>query len=77
LAPENNVNKLDNKQIYLGLSKADVVIPYSCGIKFKKTLEKNKYKIKYNENKYLGHYLTILRFIYFPKKILNSLKDKK
>jgi len=71
LAPKNNINALDNKNIFIAISKSDKVIPYS----FRKELAdlvKTKYPQNTSivENGYLGHYFTVLKYYFFSKKLL-------
>ncbi len=70
LAPENNIDKLKAKNVYVYLSKADVVIPYRFGNKLLEELKEKHYNVysKINNNK--GHYLTALNFYFHPKRYL-------
>lgn len=69
LAPENNINNLGCKEILVYLSKADKIVPYWCGKKLANKMRKKKLNLKVIENKYLGHYLTIVKFCLFDKEI--------
>jgi len=70
LAPENNISGLMGKEIYVYLSKADEAIPYYCGKSLVESMIKKGLKPNVKTNKYLGHYLTVLKFMFFPKKFL-------
>ena len=71
LAPKNNISALDNKNIFIAISKSDKVIPYPFG-KELADLVKTKYpqNTSIAENKYLGHYFTVLKYYFFSKKLL-------
>lgn len=70
IAPKNNVNALNNKSIFITISKSDKVIPYNYGKEFAKLLEELYPDNLVEENFYLGHYLTVLRYYLFNDEIL-------
>jgi len=70
LAPENNIAGLKGKDIYVYLSKADEAIPYYGGKSLVESMKKKGLNPFVETNRYLGHYLTVLRFMFFPKKFL-------
>jgi len=69
LAPENNLNNLHNKEILIYISQSDIVVPYKNGKKLIYEMKKKKLKPIVKENKYLGHYLTIVKFCLFDREI--------
>jgi hypothetical protein len=69
LAPINNIDGLQNKKIDMYLSQADELIRHEGGTALITGMKKEGLKPKVFENKFLGHYLTILKFYYFPKDI--------
>lgn len=69
LAPENNINKMNGKEVVIYNSKSDKVIPYWCGNRLIKKMRKIGINPIVNTNKYLGHYLTILYFYLFDNAI--------
>lgn len=70
LAPENNIDKLEGKEISIFLSETDIVIPYKFGMKLVEALGKNNLPFKLKTNKHLGHYLTVANFLLNPSKLL-------
>jgi len=64
LAPKNNIDRLEGKDIEVYLSRSDKVIPYESGDRLVKDMEKRGLSIKVFKNKKLGHYLTALKFIF-------------
>jgi len=70
LAPENNIAGLKGKDIYVYLSKADEAIPYYGGKSLVESMKKKGLNPFVETNRYLGHYLTVLRFMLFPEKFL-------
>jgi len=74
LAPENNIDNIKCKHVYIYLSKADLIIPYYCGLKLKTALQKQKVKLTYEENKFLGHTLSAVYFYINPGRFLFNKK---
>lgn len=70
LAPENNIDNLKGKEIYIYLSKTDLMVPYYSGRKLFDLMEKKNLKPKLKENILLGHCGTVLRVYNFPKEFL-------
>lgn len=66
LAPESNLKNLKDKEIVIYLSKSDKLVPYECGVTLLASMNKNGIKPLVRENKYLGHYLTIIKAYFFP-----------
>jgi hypothetical protein len=64
LAPENNFDGLKGKEIEIYISKCDVNIPYRFGKKLVDRMVAHGLNPLVNENKYLGHYLTVLRYLW-------------
>ncbi len=64
LAPENNFHGLDGKEIEIYISKSDVNIPYRYGKKLADAMIAHGLHPRVNENKYLGHYLTVLKYLW-------------
>ncbi|MDA3836457.1 MAG: hypothetical protein PF542_02440 [Nanoarchaeota archaeon] len=71
LAPKNNFKTKNNKNVSIYLSKEDKIIPYECGLKLVHSVEK-KQKVNYYENRFLGHYITSMKFLLFPRKFLSK-----
>ena len=72
LAPQNNIGILSNKRIFIAISKSDKVIPYHFGKELAdlaKKLYPNNTLVQ--ENSYLGHYLTAIKYYLFDKELLN------
>jgi esterase/lipase len=72
LAPENNIDRLQGKEIRIFVSKSDIIIPYSYGKKLFELLKKKKYVVQYSENIFYGHLLTAYLFYLNPNKYLNG-----
>lgn len=71
LAPKNNIDAMKNKNIFIAISKSDKVIPYRFGKEFA-DLAKNLYpnNVVVQENSYLGHYLTAIKYYLSDKELL-------
>lgn len=67
LAPENNFQGLKGKEVEIYLSKYDVNIPYRFGKRLVDQMLAHGLKPYVYENKYLGHYLTVLRYLWRGK----------
>lgn len=67
LAPENNFHGLAGKEIEIYLSKCDINIPYRLGRKLADAMIAHGLKPKVYENKYLGHYLTVSKYLLMGK----------
>lgn len=63
LAPENNIDNLNGRNIKVYLSRADEIIPYGCGRRLAEKLEEQGLNPDVNVNLFLGHYFTIKRFL--------------
>lgn len=70
LAPENNIDKIKAKKIFVFLSRSDEVIPYQYGHKLLRELKEKGYNVYSEINNKKGHYLTALDFYFHPKKYL-------
>ena len=64
LAPENNLDGMKGKEIEIYISKYDVNIPYRLGKKLVDRMVGCGLDPHVNENKYLGHYLTVLKYLW-------------
>lgn len=64
LAPENNFDGLKGKEIEIYISQSDVNIPYRFGRKLADGMISQGLKPKVYENRYLGHYLTVLNYLW-------------
>ncbi|MCR4311157.1 MAG: alpha/beta hydrolase [Candidatus Taylorbacteria bacterium] len=64
LAPENNFDGFKGKEIEIYLSQCDVNIPYRFGRKLADGMISQGLKPKVYENKFLGHYLTVLSYLW-------------
>ncbi len=71
LAPKNNISAMKDKNIFIAVSKSDKVIPYRFGEELA-DLAKKLYSnnILIQENSYLGHYLTAVKYYLFDKALL-------
>lgn len=71
VAPRNNLNGLNDKKIFIAISKADKIIRYKFGREFANIL-KNKYpkNITIEENRHLGHYFTVGKYYLFDDELL-------
>lgn len=71
LAPKDNIDSMNYKNIFIAISKSDKVIPYCFGRELA-DLIKNSYpkNTTVKENKLLGHYLTIVKYYLFDKTLL-------
>jgi len=67
LAPENNFHGLKGKEIEIYLSRYDVNIPYRFGKRLVEQMEAHGLNIHVHENRYLGHYLTVLNYLWKGK----------
>ncbi len=67
LAPENNFQGLKGKEIEIHLSKYDVNIPYRFGKRLVEQMIAHGLDPHVHENKYLGHYLTVLNYLWKGK----------
>lgn len=70
LAPKDHISGLKCKKIYIQLSRADKIIPYVYGKELADLLKKSNIKTVVEENNFLGHYCTCLKFYLFPKLIV-------
>ncbi len=71
LAPKNNASTMANKNIFIAISKSDKVIPYCFGKELADLVKKlypNNTIVQ--ENSYLGHYLTAIKYYLFDKELL-------
>lgn len=66
LAPKNNISNLGTDKIRVYLSKSDKVIPYERGLMLTKEMKDIGLHPKISENKFLGHYGTLLKYYLFP-----------
>jgi hypothetical protein len=64
IAPENNFDGLKGKEIEIYISKCDANIPYRFGKKLVDRMVAHGLHPRVNENKYLGHYLTVLKYLW-------------
>ncbi len=71
VAPKNNIDKMKGKEIFVAISKSDRVIPYFYGKEFADLLKSKYSNIIVEENKTLGHYVTIAKYCLFSKKLLS------
>ena len=67
LAPENNFLGLKGKEIEVYLSQSDVNIPYRFGKRLVDQMKLHGLTPDIYENKYLGHYLTVLDYLWKGK----------
>jgi len=72
MSPRLLVENLNHTQITMLLSKKDIIIPYNHGKKLVSIIKEKNIKHKVFENKYRGHYGTILGFCLNPKKYLSK-----
>ena len=71
LAPKRNINTMRGKNIFIAISKSDKVIPYHFGkelTNLTKKLHPNNTIIQ--ENTYIGHYFTVIKYYLFNKELL-------
>jgi len=61
-----NLKNLKGKTVYVYLSRADKVIPYRTGKKLVEKMQENDINVILKENRYLGHYGTIINAYFFP-----------
>ncbi len=73
IAPKNNLNALKDKKIILITSKSDKIIPYCYGKELGDLLKKQYPETVIQENRYLGHYLTTIKFYLFPNVWMKKL----
>ena len=66
LAPENNLDEMNHKEIIVYISQTDRVIPGELGERLVNRMYKENLAPFVHKNKYLGHYGTIARFYIFP-----------
>ncbi len=64
LAPEHNFDGLKGKEIEIYISKCDVNIPYRFGRKLADEMMAYGLNPRVSENRYLGHYLTVLKYLW-------------
>lgn len=71
LDPENNFNAMINKNIFIAISKSDKVILYRFGKELADLANKlYPNNVVIQENSYLGHYLTVIKYYLFNKELL-------
>lgn len=70
LAPENYVRYLKDKKVRIILSESDKVIPYHLGRKFTDEILAVSSNVEVKENRFLGHYGTVLSFCFLSRDIL-------
>ena len=70
LDPANNIGNLETKKISVFISRADKIVPFSSGKKLIDKLQSLQYRMSYEINDNLGHYLTALHFYISPRKFL-------
>jgi hypothetical protein len=71
LAPKNNINLMNDKNIFIAISKSDKLISYSFGKELADLVKKLYPKdTTIKENNYLGHYLTVAKYYLFDKALL-------
>ncbi|MFA6436609.1 MAG: hypothetical protein WC242_00625 [Candidatus Paceibacterota bacterium] len=71
LAPKNNIDDLNNKKIFVALSKSDKVVPYSHGKEFAELLKKQYgANVMIQKNFCLGHYLTVVKYFLFSRELM-------
>ncbi len=63
LAPENNFTGLKGKEIEIYISKSDINIPYRFGKKLVTGMQAHGLAPHISENRYLGHYLTVVSYL--------------
>jgi len=69
LDPEKYVPHFKNKKVRILLSKSDTIVPYAQGKKFANEVKRMVPDADVRENRFLGHYGTILHFCFVSKKI--------
>ena len=67
LAPADNFEGLRGKDIEIYLSKYDLNIPYKFGKRLVDQMIAHGLNPKVKENKFLGHYLTVLKYLFNGK----------
>lgn len=72
LAPKNNIDGLGGKKIFIAISKSDKVIPYGYGKELTELLKKLYSDTLIEENHYLGHYLTVVKYYLFSRVLLKK-----
>ena len=72
ISPIQNLEGLENRRVEIELSEADLNIPYSNGKNLVKKMKSFGLKPKVKINRWLGHYLTILKFFFNPEKYLKD-----
>ncbi len=70
LAPENHIGFKD-KKVSVYLSETDKVILPELGVLLVEKMRKSGLNPTMKENRYLGHYLTLMTFYRQPRKFLN------
>jgi len=70
IAPENNLGGFGGKRVCVKLSKADEVVPYSCGKSLVKKMRACGIKPLVETNDVLGHYITAFKFYLDPWDII-------
>lgn len=71
LDPVNNISNLNNKNIFLAVSKCDKVIPYIYGEELINEVRKlYSGNMVICENHNLGHYLTVVKYFIFNDELL-------
>lgn len=75
LAPENNLTNVNCANLTVLLSKSDKSIPYRCGRKLVDAMNSAGLNPEVRENRFLGHYGTVIKAYSFPRQIV--LKSKK
>ena len=70
LAPKKYAEGFKDKRVKIILSQSDVIIPYSLGREFADAVKEFVPTAVIEENRYLGHYGTILKFCFVSKEVL-------
>lgn len=73
LAPKNNISGLANKKIFLAISRSDKVIPYYYGKELADLLKELYPNTSIRENRYWGHYLTVVKYYVFGEELLKQI----
>lgn len=75
IAPINNIKKLNRVEMLVFLSKNDQLVKYEHGLKFIEAIKKKKINYKADMDNIFGHYISGLKQLLFPNKIVKFLEN--
>lgn len=75
IAPKNNIQNLNGRNMLILLSKNDQLVRYEHGLRFINLIKNKRIKYKVEIDSIYGHYLFILRRLLAPEQIVSFLEN--